>query len=180
MSWVVSQTSIRPQEPAVWLSLSTRSVRHVTYLALMAVAIVAGTVLPYLASRDRRLLKPATEKNVVDEDEDEDEEDGELERIRDMVKQWKAEAARNGRPMKLPTSTCRCYQSTHCSAIHVAQYLDRRTAALRCSYGFNLFHYQSLAGELRRRTLPDHRPQLQSLSSGYAGPSLAGRKFRHA
>ncbi|CAD6576865.1 MAG: hypothetical protein TREMPRED_001789 [Tremellales sp. Tagirdzhanova-0007] len=67
------------------------------------VAIVAGTVLPYLASRDRRLLKPATEKNVVDEDEDEDEEDGELERIRDMVKQWKAEAARNGRPMKLPT-----------------------------------------------------------------------------
>ena len=66
-------------------------------------AIIAGTILPYLAARDRRLLKPATEKDV--EDEDEDEEDVELERIREMVKQWKAEAARNGRPMKLPTST---------------------------------------------------------------------------
>lgn len=62
--------------------------------------------MPYLAARDRRLLKPPSEKHGSGEtdDEDSDEEDAELERIREMVKQWKAEAARHGRPLKLPTS----------------------------------------------------------------------------
>ena len=69
------------------------------------VAIIAGTLLPYLAARDRRLLKPPSEKHSGEtDDEHSDEEDAELERIRDMVKQWKAEAARQGRPLKLPTS----------------------------------------------------------------------------
>ncbi|ORY25239.1 major facilitator superfamily domain-containing protein [Naematelia encephala] len=65
------------------------------------VAIIAGTLLPYLAARDRRLLKPDSEKD--EDDDEEDEEDIELERIREMVRQWKAEAARQGRPLKLPT-----------------------------------------------------------------------------
>lgn len=74
----------------------------------VAVAIIAGTILPYLAARDRRLLKPTSEKhsNIDSGEDDSDEEDAELERIRDMVKQWKAEAARQGRPLKLPTSAC--------------------------------------------------------------------------
>lgn len=73
------------------------------------VAIIAGTLLPYLAARDRRLLKPTSEKlrdgeiGIENEDE-EDEEHVEMERIREMVQQWKAEAAREGRPLKLPTS----------------------------------------------------------------------------
>lgn len=73
------------------------------------VAIIAGTLLPYLAARDRRLLKPTSEKlrdgeiEIENEDE-EDEEHVEMERIREMVQQWKAEAAREGRPLKLPTS----------------------------------------------------------------------------
>ncbi|KGB78516.2 solute carrier family 45 member 1/2/4 [Cryptococcus deuterogattii R265] len=72
------------------------------------VAIIAGTLLPYLAARDRRLLKPTSEKlrdgeiEIENEDE-EDEEHVEMERIREMVQQWKAEAAREGRPLKLPT-----------------------------------------------------------------------------
>ncbi|WVQ83527.1 hypothetical protein IAT38_005668 [Cryptococcus sp. DSM 104549] len=72
------------------------------------VAIIAGTLLPYLAARDRRLLKPDSEKrrdgelDGVGSDED-DEDDIEMERIREMVQQWKAEAAREGRPLKLPT-----------------------------------------------------------------------------
>lgn len=70
------------------------------------VAIIAGTLLPYLAARDRRLLKPPTEKTRgEDEEEDEDDEhDAEMDRVRKMVQEWKAEAAREGRPLKLPTS----------------------------------------------------------------------------
>jgi solute carrier family 45 protein 1/2/4 len=71
-------------------------------MTLTAVAIIAGTLLPYLNARDRRLLKPETHKH---EDEDsEDEEDADMERIRELVRQWKAEAARQGRPLKLPRS----------------------------------------------------------------------------
>jgi solute carrier family 45 protein 1/2/4 len=70
------------------------------------VAIAAGTLLPYLAARDRRLLKPQTEKSRggEDDDEDDDEHDAEMDRVRQMVQEWKAEAAREGRPLKLPTS----------------------------------------------------------------------------
>ncbi|WRT65410.1 uncharacterized protein IL334_002353 [Kwoniella shivajii] len=70
------------------------------------VAIIAGTLLPYLAARDRRLLKPVAEKirdGELSGDESEDEDDVEMEKIREMVREWKAEAAREGRPLKLPT-----------------------------------------------------------------------------
>ncbi|KAK8861283.1 hypothetical protein IAR55_002102 [Kwoniella newhampshirensis] len=70
------------------------------------VAIIAGTLLPYLNARDRRLLKPTSEKRrdgELDEEVSDEEEDVEMERIREMVQQWKAEAAREGRPLKLPT-----------------------------------------------------------------------------
>ncbi|OCF30813.1 solute carrier family 45, member 1/2/4 [Kwoniella heveanensis BCC8398] len=69
------------------------------------VAIIAGTLLPYLNARDRRLLKPMSEKlrdGETHNDDSEDEDDVEMERIREMVQQWKAEAAREGRPLKLP------------------------------------------------------------------------------
>jgi len=56
------------------------------------VAVVAGIVLPHLARRDVRLLAHS-------EDEDED---AELARIKDMVMQWQAEAARKGKPLRLP------------------------------------------------------------------------------
>ena len=71
-----------------------------------AVAIIAGTLLPYLAARDRRLLKPTDHKTAsqVDEDDSDEEEDVEMDKIREMVREWKAEAARHGRPLKLPTS----------------------------------------------------------------------------
>jgi len=59
------------------------------------VAIVAGTLLPYLASRDHRLLAQSNP-------DEEDEGDVELARIREMVRQWKLEAARKGKPLKLP------------------------------------------------------------------------------
>ena len=69
------------------------------------VAIIAGTLLPYLAARDRRLLKPESTKRSEEEHNDlDDDGEVELERIREMVRHWKAEAARQGRPLKLPTS----------------------------------------------------------------------------
>lgn len=68
------------------------------------VAIAAGTVLPYLAARDHRLLKPEkkTQHEHDSDDESDDEDDIEYKRIRDLVRDWKAEAAREGRPLKLP------------------------------------------------------------------------------
>lgn len=56
--------------------------------------MISGTILPHLASRDRRLIPQKR-----DDDEDEDEE---LMRLRDNVRQWRAEAARKGRPLRLP------------------------------------------------------------------------------
>jgi solute carrier family 45 protein 1/2/4 len=57
-----------------------------------SVGVVAGTILPHLANRDRRLLGY---KSDVDED-------AEMSRLRDMVRQWRIDAARAGKPLKLP------------------------------------------------------------------------------
>ncbi|KDQ64622.1 hypothetical protein JAAARDRAFT_28261 [Jaapia argillacea MUCL 33604] len=56
------------------------------------VAVCAGTLLPHLARRDIRLLEG-------DEDESEDEE---INRLRITVRQWRSEAARQGKPLRLP------------------------------------------------------------------------------
>ncbi|KAI0068767.1 MFS general substrate transporter [Artomyces pyxidatus] len=56
------------------------------------VAVAAGTVLPHLARRDTRLLG-----DVGDVDED-----AELTRLRNTVRQWQAEAALKGKPLRLP------------------------------------------------------------------------------
>ena len=56
-------------------------------------AIFAGTLLPWLNQRDRRLLAH----------EEYEDEDTELARVREVVRQWRAEAARDGKPLKLPT-----------------------------------------------------------------------------
>ena len=66
---------------------------------LSTVSVTAGTVLPYLAARDSRLLRRRLDGDVDDEDEDEDEE---ISRIRAMVRSWKAEASRMGKPLHLP------------------------------------------------------------------------------
>lgn len=64
-----------------------------------AVSVTAGTILPYLAARDSRLLRQRLEG---DPDDDEVDEDEELSRIRQMVRSWKVEAARMGKPLRLP------------------------------------------------------------------------------
>jgi len=56
------------------------------------VAVISGIILPHLANRDRRLMAH----------QGDDDEDAELTRIRNTVRQWKAEAARHGRPLRLP------------------------------------------------------------------------------
>jgi solute carrier family 45 protein 1/2/4 len=55
--------------------------------------VIAGTVLPHLAARDARLL--AHESDFASND-------AELVRLRNTVLEWKAEAARHGKPVKLP------------------------------------------------------------------------------
>lgn len=57
-----------------------------------AVAVIAGTLLPNLTKRDQRLL-------AHDGDE---EDDAELTRLRDTVREWRADAAMKGKPLKLP------------------------------------------------------------------------------
>lgn len=68
-------------------------------LIYSVVAVVAGSVLPFLASRDQRLLLPEL---PVDPNNPEATADAELARVRDLVRQWRAEAAREGRPLRLP------------------------------------------------------------------------------
>ena len=57
-----------------------------------AVATAAGALLPYLSRRDTRLLR------VQDEDEEE-----ETTRLRGLIYEWRAEAAKKGKTMRLPT-----------------------------------------------------------------------------
>jgi solute carrier family 45, member 1/2/4 len=57
------------------------------------VAVVSGTILPHLAQRDQRLLA---------KEGDESSDDAEMVRIRNTVLEWKAEAARAGKPVDLP------------------------------------------------------------------------------
>ncbi|KAF5364199.1 hypothetical protein D9756_000488 [Leucocoprinus leucothites] len=61
-------------------------------LIYSVVGVIAGTVLPHLANRDRRLLGRKTD---VDED-------AETTRLRETVRQWKVDAARQGKLLKLP------------------------------------------------------------------------------
>ena len=56
------------------------------------VAVMAGALLPYLSRRDKRLLR------VQDEDEEE-----ETIRLRGLIHEWRAQAAKKGEKMKLPT-----------------------------------------------------------------------------
>jgi len=56
------------------------------------VAVMAGALLPYLSRRDTRLLR------VQDEDEEE-----EAARLRGLIYKWRAEAAKKGKKMRLPT-----------------------------------------------------------------------------
>lgn len=93
--------------------LRVRATLHCSYLVLVsrldwrhhssanfsAVSVTAGTVLPYLAARDSRLLRQQLEGDPEDDDVDEDEE---VSRIRQLVRSWKAEAARMGKPLRLP------------------------------------------------------------------------------
>jgi solute carrier family 45 protein 1/2/4 len=71
--------------------LATRT-GELAMLIYSVVGVVAGTILPHLANRDRRLLGY---KSDVDED-------AEMSRLRDMVRQWRIDAARAGKPLKLP------------------------------------------------------------------------------
>ena len=57
-------------------------------------AVIAGTILPSLARRDLRLLG---------KDGEEEEADAELAHLRSLVQEWRAEAARQGQPLKLPS-----------------------------------------------------------------------------
>ncbi len=70
-----------------------------------AVSVTAGTVLPYLAARDSRLLRQRLDSDGDgdgDVDDDDVDEDEEISRIRAMVRSWKAEASRMGKPLRLP------------------------------------------------------------------------------
>jgi solute carrier family 45 protein 1/2/4 len=99
-----------------------------------------------LAARDRRLLKPTNSKSApqIDEDDSDEEEDAEMNKIREMVREWKAEAARDGRPLKLPTSMRYSLSNTvwaDLSALYAPQYLDGRTRALWPDHGLHLLHH---------------------------------------
>ncbi|KAF9464426.1 major facilitator superfamily domain-containing protein [Collybia nuda] len=61
-------------------------------LLYSVVGVLTGVLLPHLASRDRRLM--AHQEDV--------DEDAELTRLRNTVREWRADAARRGKPLRLP------------------------------------------------------------------------------
>jgi len=61
-------------------------------LVYSVVGVVAGVILPHLVSRDRRLMAHRTD---VDQN-------AEISRLRETVREWRVEAARHGRPLRLP------------------------------------------------------------------------------
>ncbi|KAF9451657.1 MFS general substrate transporter [Macrolepiota fuliginosa MF-IS2] len=71
--------------------LATRK-GELAMLIYSVVGVIAGTILPHLANRDRRLLGRKTD---VDEN-------AEITRLRGTVRQWKVDAARQGKPLNLP------------------------------------------------------------------------------
>ncbi|KAF9019235.1 MFS general substrate transporter [Hymenopellis radicata] len=71
---------------------ATRKGNLQCYSTALVVGVVSGTILPHLASRDRRLM---AHKEDVDED-------AEITRIRNTIREWRAEAARRGKPLRLP------------------------------------------------------------------------------
>jgi len=71
------------------LELGDRSAR-IDFSSL--VGVIAGTILPHLATRDRRLMGAKTD---VDED-------AEISRLRATVRQWRVDAARRGKDLHLP------------------------------------------------------------------------------
>ncbi|KAJ7068403.1 MFS general substrate transporter [Mycena amicta] len=71
--------------------LATRK-GELAMLIYSIVAVVSGTILPHLANRDRRLMAH----------QGDDDADAELTRIRGMVREWKIDAARQGKPLRLP------------------------------------------------------------------------------
>lgn len=78
----------------LWFSVgkSCKGTASSKLIISLQVAVIAGTLLPSLARRDQRLLAH----------ESDEEEDAALTRMQDTVMQWRAEAARKGRPLKLP------------------------------------------------------------------------------
>ena len=65
---------------------------HVANVHLsLVVAVLAGTLLPRLTNRDTRLLAHG-----------EEDDDAEFARLKATVREWRAEAARQGGPLKLP------------------------------------------------------------------------------
>lgn len=77
-------------------------------------------MLPKLADRDRRLLKPTEvledETETPVESPESAQRDqiaaAETARVRELVRMWKADAARDGRPLKLPRSEFPFHQLT--------------------------------------------------------------------
>jgi solute carrier family 45 protein 1/2/4 len=61
-------------------------------LTLHAVGVVAGIVLPHLATRDRRIL--ARYENET--------QDEEMNYLRKLVREWRVDAASKNRPLRLP------------------------------------------------------------------------------
>jgi len=60
-------------------------------LLFSIVAIIAGTLLPYLTRREK----------IVGQNLDQQDPDADVSRFRELVRKWKAEARRQGRPLKL-------------------------------------------------------------------------------
>lgn len=90
------------------------------------VAALAGTILPYFSRRDKRLLR------VQDEDEEE-----ETTRLRNMIHEWRVQAAKKGEKMRLPTLPV-LYRTIWIGALLLFTFLTMMTFFVRSTTGVRI------------------------------------------
>lgn len=87
------------------------------------VAAMAGALLPYLSRRDKRLLR------VQDEDEEE-----ETIRLRNLIHEWRVEATKKGKKMRLPTLPV-LYRTIWIGALLLFTFLTTMTFLVKSTLG---------------------------------------------
>ena len=95
------------------------------------VAAMAGALLPYLSRRDNRLLR------VQDEDEEE-----ETIRLRNMIHEWRVEAAKKGKEMRLPTLPV-LYRTIWIGALLLFTFLTTMTFFVKTTMSVRIWKEQS-------------------------------------
>lgn len=155
----IGQTMARERDAEPNSEYATR-MGALSMLLNSIVAALAGALLPYLSRRDNRLLR------VQDEDEEE-----ESTRLRNMIYEWRVEAAKKGKPMRLPTLPV-LYRTIWIGALLLFTLLTMITFFVKTTAGVRVTNRSSLFSESADRLMT--RPSSSLVWSVFPGLLHAG------